>query len=53
MLFHPILVIAPIVEIFRDRRVTAASLVRILRHGGGWLSSSRFDARRSMVRLRN
>ncbi len=50
--FHPVLVTAPMVEIIGDRGVTAAGLVRILRHGGGWFDSSRYDAWRSAVHLR-
>ncbi len=49
--FNPVLVTTPIVEIICDRGVTAAGLVRILRHVGCWFDSFRSDRGLSAVHL--
>jgi len=50
--FNPVLVTTPIVEIIGDRGVTAAGLVRILRHVGCWfVCSFRSDRWLSAVHL--
>lgn len=50
---HPVPVTAPSVESLGDHGVTAAGLVRILRHSNCQFNSSRFDARHSAAHLRN
>ena len=49
--FNPVLVTTPFVEIIGDRGVTAASLIRILRHADCWFDGSRSDRWLSAVHL--